>query len=304
MPREYREFKENKENKENKDNKENKRPFRSKSGSGRRAPERTYADRSESRAADADDAPQDVCWGRNPVISLLEETPDRCMKVMLAKSVQPHIYAKITELCRANGIVFQNVETQALDRMTNGENHQGVAASTAPMKIWEADEFIAQLPAAPEPAMLLLCDHLQDPHNLGAVIRSAEAAGASAVLIPKRGGCLPTGTVVKTSAGAALRLPLVKTGNVSQTIKSLQEAGFWVTGLAMEGPETLFKEDLPPRSVIVVGAEGEGLGTAVTKACDDIRFIPMKGSTGSLNASVAAGIAMFEWARSLDAAKK
>ena len=118
-------------------------------------------------------------------------------------------------------------------------------------------------------------------------------------MIPKRGGCLPTGTVVKTSAGAALRLPVVKVGNVSQTIKMLQEADFWVTGLAMEGRATLFRWDLPPRSAIVVGAEGEGLGNAVAKACDDIRFIPMQGTTGSLNASVAASIAMFEWTRSL-----
>ena len=240
----------------------------------------------------------DLCWGRNPVAALLEENPERCMKVLISKSVQPHIWAKITELCKENGVIFQSVETAALDRLTSGENHQGVAAYTAQMKIWEVEELLAELPPAPAPAMILLSDHLQDPHNLGAVIRSAEAAGASAVMIPKRGGCLPTGTVVKTSAGAALRLPLVKTGNLSQTIKLLQENGFWVTGLAMDGRETLFKEDLPPRSGIVVGAEGEGLGTAVTKACDDIRYIPMTGSTGSLNASVAAGLAMFEWARS------
>ena len=280
MPREY---------------KPNKRAF-GKSEDRKTAPENR--NRGMNGAEDKDELSQDVCWGRNPVISLLEETPERCMKVLVAKSVQPHIRARITELCKANGIVFQNVETPALDRMTNGENHQGIAAYTAQMKVWESDEFIASLPPAPAPVMLLLCDHLQDPHNLGAVIRSAEAAGASGVLIPKRGGCLPTGTVVKTSAGAALRLPLVKTGNVAQAIKSLQEAGFWVTGLAMDGRETLFKEDLPPRSVIVVGAEGEGLGAVVAKACDDIRFIPMQGSTGSLNASVAAGLAMFEWARS------
>jgi len=117
------------------------------------------------------------------------------------------------------------------------------------------------------------------------------------VLVPKRGGCLPTGTVVKTSAGAALRLPIAKTGNVSQTIRLLQEANFWVVGLAMEGPESLFKGDLPRRLALVIGAEGEGLGTAVSKACDELRSIPMKGSTGSLNASVAAALAMFEWAR-------
>ena len=156
------------------------------------------------------------------------------------------------------------------------------------------------LPQPPTPVMLLLCDHLQDPHNLGAVIRTAEAAGAFAVLVPKRGGALPTGTVVKTSAGAALRMPLVKIGNVQSTIRVLQEAGFWVIGLDMAGRETLFKADMAPRTVFVIGAEGEGLGNAAAKACDDLRFIPMKGASGSLNASVAASLAMFEWVRSFD----
>lgn len=257
-----------------------------------------YSD--ERRSVKNPDMPAscDICWGRNPVAALLEENPERCMKVLISKSIQPHIKAKLTELCRAARITFQFVDGAALDRLTDGENHQGVVAYAAQMKLLEMEDLLAEMPPAPEPVMVLLCDHLQDPHNLGAVIRSAEAAGAFAVIIPKRGGCMPTGTVVKTSAGAALRLPIVKAGNISQTIKMLQEAGLWVTGLAMEGRDTLFREDLPPRSAIVVGAEGEGLGNAVTKACDDIRYIPMCGKTGSLNASVAAGIAMFEWTRS------
>ncbi|MCE5200937.1 MAG: 23S rRNA (guanosine(2251)-2'-O)-methyltransferase RlmB [Synergistaceae bacterium] len=242
---------------------------------------------------------EDICWGRNPVISLLDTSPERCMKVMAAKNVQPHIKARILDLCRAAHINMQLVENTVLDRLTNKENHQGVVAYIAPMKLWEAEELIGTLPAAPEPAMILICDHIQDPHNLGAVIRSAEAAGASAVMIPKRGGCLPTGTVVKTSAGAALRLPVAKTGNISQMIRMLQEADFWVTGLAMEARETLFKSDMPQRLAIVVGAEGKGLGTAVSKACDELRSIPMKGAAGSLNASVAASLAMFEWVRSV-----
>ena len=242
---------------------------------------------------------EDICWGRNPVTALLEESPDRCTKVLIAKTVLPHIKTKIIDLCRAANVAFQNVDTPALDRLTNKENHQGVVAYMAPMKLWDADELLQILPRAPEPVMILLCDHIQDPHNLGAVVRSAEAAGASAVMIPKRGGCLPTGTVVKTSAGAALRLPLAKVGNISQAIRSLQENGFWVVGLAMEGRETLFKADMPPRTVFVVGAEGEGLGTAVSKSCDELRNIPMKGTTGSLNASVAASLALFEWTRSL-----
>ena len=240
-----------------------------------------------------------LCWGRNPVTALLDKEPERCLKVLIAKGVQPHVRTKITERCKECGIVFQTVDNAALDRLTDSGTHQGVAAYWAQMKLWDLEEFLARLPKAPEPVMLLLCDHIQDPHNLGAVVRSAEAAGASGVMIPKRGGCPPTGVVIKTSAGAALRLPVVLVWKISQTIKRLQEENFWVTGLAMEGRETLFKEDLPPRSVIVVGAEGEVLGSVVMKSCDDIRFIPMKGETGSLNASVAAGIAMFEWTRSL-----
>ncbi|OUO94869.1 23S rRNA (guanosine(2251)-2'-O)-methyltransferase RlmB [Cloacibacillus sp. An23] len=241
----------------------------------------------------------ELCWGRNPVISLLEVSPERCMKVLLSETMQPHIKTKIISLCCDNGITFQNVAQAALDRLTGGENHQGTAAYLTQAKLWDADELIASLPPAPEPVMVLLCDHVQDPHNLGAMIRSAEAAGASAVLIPKRGGCLPTGTVVKTSAGASLRLPAALTGNVAQTVRKLQEAGLWVTGLDMDGRDTLFREDLPPRSAIVVGAEGNGLGTATAKACDDVRYIPMLGAAGSLNASVAAALAMFEWARSV-----
>ena len=241
---------------------------------------------------------EDICWGRNPVFSLLEESPEKCMKVLISKTVQPHIKTRLQDLSKAANIVLMTVDPAALDKMTNKENHQGVVAYMAPMKLWDAEELIQLLPKAPEPAMVLLCDHLQDPHNLGAVIRSAEAAGASAVMIPKRGGALPTGTVVKTSAGAALRLPIAKTGNISQTIRLLQEANFWVVGLSMEAEETLFKEDMPPRVVIVIGAEGDGLGQAVAKSCDELRHIPMAGKTGSLNASVAAALALFEYSRS------
>ena len=241
---------------------------------------------------------EELCWGRNPVISLLENSPERCSRVLLAKNVQPHIKAKIEELCRASKIVFNSVDSAALDRLCNGENHQGTAAYMLPVTLLDAEEFITSLPKAPAPCLVLLCDHLQDPHNLGAVIRSAEAAGASGVIIPKRGGCMPTGTVVKTSAGAALRLPVARTGNVAQTIKMFQDENFWTVGLAMEGSETLFKEDMPPRLLLVIGAEGDGLGHAAEKACDELRKIPMQGSTGSLNASVAASLALFEWTRS------
>lgn len=240
----------------------------------------------------------EICWGRNPVISLLENSPERCMKVLLSKNVQPNIKAIVTELCRSAHIVLQTVDSAAIDRLAPGEKNQGIAAYMTAIRLWEPEELLQVLPKQPEPSMVLLCDHIQDPHNLGAIIRTAEAAGADAVMFPKRGGALPTGTVVKSSAGAALRLPLAMTGNISQTIRLLQESGYWVVGLAMEAKETLFKADMSPRTAFVIGSEGEGLGRSVAKNCDELRSIPMVGDTGSLNASVAASLAMFEWTRS------
>lgn len=241
---------------------------------------------------------EEICWGRNPVLSLLENSPERCMKVLLSKTAQGRIKARVSELCRQARVPLLTVDSAAIDRLAPGEKNQGIAAYMTSTKLWEAEILLRELPGAPQPAMVLLCDHIQDPHNLGAIIRTAEAAGASAVLFPKRGGALPTGTVIKASAGAALRMPLALTGNISQTIRLLQETGFWVVGLAMEAEETLFKSDLPPRTAFVIGSEGEGLGRIVAKNCDELRRIPMRGKAGSLNASVAAALALFEWGRS------
>jgi 23S rRNA (guanosine2251-2'-O)-methyltransferase len=241
---------------------------------------------------------EDICWGRNPVLSLLEDFPEKCTKVLIGKNIQQHIKAHVEDLCRAARITFMTVDAAALDRISNKENHQGLIAYMSPVKLWDIEELLPTLPCQPSAVMVLLCDHVQDPHNLGAMIRSAEIAGASAVVMPKRGGCLPTGTVVKTSAGAALRLPLAKTGNIAQTIKLFQDANFWTVGLSMDANETLFKNDMPPRLLLVIGAEGVGLSQLAAKTCDELRHIPMRGKTGSLNASVAAALAMFEWARS------
>lgn len=240
---------------------------------------------------------EEICWGRNPVLSLLENSPGRCLKVFLSKTAQGHIKARVSELCKQSRVPLQIVDGVALDRLTSREKNQGIVAYITSLRLWDAEELLQMLPKTQEPAMILLCDHIQDPHNLGAIIRTAEAAGAAAVFFPKRGGTLPTGTVVKSSAGAALRLPLVMTGNVSQAIRLLQNAGFWVVGLAMEAEEILFKAEFPPRTALVIGSEGNGLSRIVAKNCDELRRIPMQGETGSLNASVAASLAMFEWRR-------
>lgn len=239
----------------------------------------------------------ELCWGRKPVLELLEGTPERCLKVSLIKTGQHGAVERIAELCKGARIPFQWVDTAALDRLCEGENHQGVVAMVAQVPMLDLDDAIALIPPQPERVLAVVLDHIQDPHNLGAIIRSAEAAGALFVAIPKRRSALPMGTVMKTSAGASARLPIVSVGNVAQAILALQEAGLWSVGLDADAAGSVFNGDLPARLLLVIGAEGEGLGRATAKACDELRRIPMRGSGSSLNASVAAGIVLFEWGR-------
>ena len=240
----------------------------------------------------------DLCWGRNPVLFLLERTPARCLKVAISKTIQRGASEKIVELCREAGIPYTLVEARALDAMAGGENHQGVVATISAAEMIGLEEAVKLLPPAPEPVLVVLLDHVQDPHNLGAMIRSAEAAGATFVALPLRRGALPTGTVVKTSAGASLRLPLATVGNVANAVRDLQEeANLWTIGLSADAEKSIYDEPLPACALLVVGGEGKGLTKTTEAACDELMRIPIEGETGSLNASVALAVSMFEWAR-------
>ena len=147
-------------------------------------------------------------------------------------------------------------------------------------------------------ALIVVLDHIEDPHNLGAIIRSAEAGGASGVISAKRRSALPTDTVIKTSAGASLRLPLVQVANITRTIEQLKAANFWTVGLDAKAQSSIWSEPLPERTALVVGAEGEGLSRLVAETCDMLRKIPInQEGVSSLNASVAAALGIFEWAR-------
>jgi 23S rRNA (guanosine2251-2'-O)-methyltransferase len=159
------------------------------------------------------------------------------------------------------------------------------------------DDAAGLLPGGAESAMAVIMDHVEDPRNMGAMIRSAEAAGAIFAAIPLRRGALPTGTVAKTSAGASLRLPLASLGNVANAVRVIKEAGLWAVGLSEKAPATIYDSPLPPRCLFVVGGEGGGMSRTAAGACDEILSIPMRGGAGSLNASVALSIGMFEWLR-------
>ena len=251
-----------------------------------------------------EDEPEDLLYGRNPVWALLESQPRRCLKVWLAKGTREPLRGRLTDRCRSEGIPLQEVDSKALERMLPGRVHQGVAARTTGAELLEISQVLDLLPPPPAPALVVVLDHLEDPHNAGAILRTAEAVGAGGAFLPLRRGALPTGAMVKASVGAALRLPLGRLGNVGQDLRLLQEAGFWVVGLEAQGSLSLFEAKLPERMALVVGSEGKGLGRTTVQRCDEVLRIPMKGDSGSLNGSVAAALGLYEWFRLVDKGPK
>ena len=241
--------------------------------------------------------PEDVCWGRQPVLDLVRGSPSRCARLLIAKDVRPPFLDELTDAARAGRVVYQMVAPEALDRLCPGERHQGVACRLTDVKPVELEPFLDALPKD-KPALIVVLDHIEDPHNLGAIVRSAEAAGASAVVYSKRRSALPGGVVVKTSAGASLRLPMIAVVNIVRTIEQLQSKGFWTAGLEGRAETGLWEDAMPARLALVVGSEGEGLSRLVGQTCDQLLRIPIQdGGVGSLNASVAAALGMFEWRR-------
>ncbi|WP_240496074.1 23S rRNA (guanosine(2251)-2'-O)-methyltransferase RlmB [Pyramidobacter sp. C12-8] len=239
---------------------------------------------------------EDLCWGRNPVLTLLQNRPELCRKVFLLAGAQDEFRDTVTRLCADRRIPLDLTERDDLERLTGGAVHQGVAARVAPIPPADLDDVVNALdPQAP--ALVVLLDHCQDPHNLGAVIRTAEVAGAACVVCQNDRSATVNGTVVKTSAGAAFRLPVARVINVGRTVERLKHKGFWVVGLDHRTDETVWSSALPERLALVVGSEGDGISALTAKNCDKLVSFPMAGRTGSLNAGVAAALGMFEWVR-------
>lgn len=256
---------------------------------------------SDQKRSKDNDTTKEFCWGRHPVLTLLEEAPGNCLRLYLQKTSRGEAVKKIIDMASSRKIPVQFVDSVQLERLCPDVNHQGVVAQVSPVQLFSLPQLTDLLPPAPEPALLILLDHLKDPQNLGAIIRTAEVAGATAVLFPSRRGALPTGSVLKVSAGAALRIPLFSVTNVAKTIEEItRDYDFWSLGLDHKASQTIWQSPPPERCLLVVGGEGEGLGTLVSSRCDERRRIPMRGQTGSLNASVAASVGMFEWFRHIE----
>lgn len=215
-------------------------------------------------------------------------------KILVARGERHGAVREIIGAARAQGLVVQEVDSTKLDAMAEGGKHQGVVATVAPVAYVEIEDILAQAEEKGEAPFLVIFDELNDPHNVGAILRTADAAGVHGVLIPKRRSCPLTATVAKTSAGAVEYVPVARIGNVVQTIEQLKKKGIWVAGADMAGEQNYYQADLTGPIAIVVGNEGEGLGRLTKEACDFLVKIPMRGKISSLNASVACSLLLYE----------
>ncbi|MFT3762867.1 MAG: 23S rRNA (guanosine(2251)-2'-O)-methyltransferase RlmB [Pseudoxanthomonas sp.] len=234
--------------------------------------------------------------GLNAVASAIEHDADNVREVLVEGGKNPRL-TEIADEARRKGIDVRRVTGQALDGVAGGLRHQGVAARYAAAKTWSEAELPALVEAAAGKALLLVLDGVQDPHNLGACLRSAAAAGATAVVIPKDKSATVNATVRKTSAGAADRLPVVAVTNLSRCLRDLQKLGVWIYGLAGEAEASLYSLDLRGNVALVLGGEADGLRRLTREHCDGLARIPMPGEVESLNVSVAAGVTLFEAVR-------
>jgi 23S rRNA (guanosine2251-2'-O)-methyltransferase len=235
--------------------------------------------------------------GINAVSSALEHDIERVHEVLIeAGGTNPRL-ADIEDRARRNDISVRRVPLQSLDGIAGGLRHQGAIARYEAPKPVEESELPALLEAAQGKALLLVLDGVQDPHNLGACLRSAAAAAATAVIIPKDKAAPVNATVRKTSAGAADRIPVISVTNLARTLRALKEAGVWVYGLEGEAGAAIHATDLRGNVALVLGGEGEGMRRLTREHCDALLRIPMPGEMESLNVSVAAGIALFEAVR-------
>ena len=238
----------------------------------------------------------ETIYGLHAVRVMLERHPDRVTSIRLAeKRDDPRVRA-IDELARRHKLPIQRVDQHALKQQLGDVAHQGVAADITPMPPWTEDDLIAALENAKNPLILVL-DGVQDPHNLGACLRTADACGALAVVVPRDRAAQVTPTVRKVAVGAAETTPVVPVTNLVRTLKLLKEAGLWVVGADADGAKLAQEVDLTGGIVLAMGAEGSGLRHLTRQTCDWMVRLPQLGAVESLNVSVAAGMLLYEAVR-------
>lgn len=235
-------------------------------------------------------------YGIHAVKAVLAKEPERFIEAFVLKGRQDDRLMPILNELQMVGVSIQQMGRKALDDKARGANHQGVIARVKPAKQLnenDLDDILAQY----ETPLLLVLDGVTDPHNLGACLRNADAAGVAAVIVPKDKSAAMNATVSKVACGAAETVPLVRVTNLARTMRALQEQGIWFVGTAGEATHDIYQAKLTGPLAVVMGAEGDGMRRLTRETCDDLIKIPMAGTVSSLNVSVASGICLFEAVR-------
>ena len=239
------------------------------------------------------DEREDLIEGRNAVIEALRAGRP-IDKIYIQKGETDKTLGHIASTAKDAGIVVVDADRRKLDFMSRTHAHQGVIALAAIKDYCSVSDILAIAKERNEPPFIVMCDEISDPHNLGAVIRSAECVGAHGVIIPKRRSAGLTSIVEKTSAGAVEHVAVARVANLASAIEELKAAGVWIYGTAADGANPLWKTDLTGPACFVIGSEGAGMGRLVREKCDFLVSIPMKGKVSSLNASAAAAVLLYE----------
>ena len=241
----------------------------------------------------------DQIEGRNSVLELLESDRD-INKILIAKGERHGSINKIITLAKQRKIVIAEVERQKLNAISKTDNHQGVIAIVPPFNYASVDDILNVAKQKGEDPFILILDRIEDPHNLGSIIRTAETAGVHGVIIPKRRAASVNATVSKVSSGAVEHVKIARVNNLNETIKYLKEQGLWICGTDGEAKTYYYNQDLKGPIAIVIGSEGFGMSKLIKENCDFLVKIPMKGKITSLNASVSAGIVIYEAVKQRD----
>lgn len=243
---------------------------------------------------------EELVFGIHAVKALIDSAPERFIELWLLKGREDDRLMPIINLARKYGISAQMANRKVLDDKSDGEQHQGVVARVKPGKTFtEADleDILSAAERKQQAPFLLILDGVTDPHNLGACLRNADAAGVQAIIVPKDNAARITATVRKVAVGAAESVPLVQVTNLARTMKTLQQMGVWIIGTAGETDHCLYDEKLSGPMALVMGAEGKGMRRLTRENCDQLVKLPMAGNVSSLNVSVATGICLFEIVR-------
>lgn len=239
---------------------------------------------------------QHLTYGIHACLAILKKSPERIQKLQCLKGRDDKRLNDIIQLANSAGIHIEYVSRDALDRQTN-ENHQGVIAFSQSAGVLGENDLAGLIQSLDHPAFVVILDGVQDPHNLGACIRTAEAAGADCLIIPKDKAVGITPVVQKVACGAAETLPIIQATNLARAMRILKDEGVWLYGAAGEAEQSIYELDLKGAIALVMGAEGAGLRQLTRKECDGLMRIPMAGYVSSLNVSVATGVCCFEAVR-------